>query len=95
MIFDVYGKNSYNDKLELINLQDFFNENTVDSILNINNIAKQSTSLNGGLLSTMFTDETAEFLNLFGLTPLNDVNLSLMHKMHKITTAKTDVESMR
>jgi hypothetical protein len=47
MIFDIYGRNAIKDNLELVNLQEFFNHNTVDAILNINNIAKQSTSLNG------------------------------------------------
>tara|TARA_B100000787_G_C16093625_1_gene250123 strand:+ start:294 stop:581 length:288 start_codon:yes stop_codon:yes gene_type:complete len=95
MIFDIYGKNVKKDNLELVNLQDFFNERTVNEILNITNIAKQSTSLNGGLLTTMFSGETAEFLNLFGLTTLNDVSLTLMSSMKQITLAKTDVESMR
>jgi len=95
MIFDIYGRNAIKDNLELVNLQEFFNHNTVDAILNINNIAKQSTSLNGGLITTMFSDETAETLNLFGLTSLNDVSVSLMTSMKQITLAKTDVESMR
>jgi hypothetical protein len=71
------------------------NQNTVDTILNITSISKQSTSLNGSLVTTMFSEETAEFLNLFGLTTINDVSLSLINSMQQITLLKTDVESMR
>jgi hypothetical protein len=95
MIFDIYGRNASNYKLELVNLQDFMNQNTVDTILNITSISKQSTSLNGSLVTTMFSEETAEFLNLFGLTTINDVSLSLINSMQQITLLKTDVESMR
>jgi hypothetical protein len=95
MIFDIYGRDASNYKLGLVNLQDFMNQNTVDTILNITSISKQSTSLNGGLVTTMFSEETAEFLNLFGLTTVNDVSLSLINSMQQITLLKTDVESMR
>jgi hypothetical protein len=95
MIFDIYGRNASNYKLELVNLQDFMNQNTVDTILNITSISKQSTSLNGSLVTTMFSEETAEFLNLFGLTTINYVSLSLINSMQQITLLKTDVESMR
>lgn len=81
--------------LNLIDIQFFIDTQTADVIHNLNNIAKQSISLKGGLTTTVFSDETSEFLNFFKLTSLNDVSTSLVHSIKQITLDKTDVDTMR
>ena len=95
MIFDIYGRNEQKGNLELINLQKFFNDGTFEAAMDITQLARQSTSLNGGLTTTMFSDEIAEALNFFGLTTLNDTNFALVSSMCHTTHIKTDVENMR
>lgn len=95
MIFDSWARNKLTGHLNLIDIQFFIDTQTADVIHNLNNIAKQSISLKGGLTTTVFSDETSEFLNFFKLTSLNDVSTSLVHSIKQITLDKTDVDTMR
>lgn len=94
MVFDISGQDG-KLTLNLLYLQDWITANTLDFTLNVNTIAKNSNLVNNTFLSEVFTDELAETLNFFGLTPLNDITLSLMKDMKNITELKNDVEGMR
>lgn len=64
--------------------------NQVNSIIYLNNIAKQATSLRGGLTTSVFSSELSDSLNLLQLTFLNETNFSLATQIHKITSQKYD-----
>ena len=81
--------------MNFLYFQNFIDENTTSTVIGVNNVSKNSSIVNNSFVSNIFSTEIAELLNLFGLTTLNDITLSIARDMKSITETKYDVEGMR
>ena len=61
----------------------------------ITQLARRSNFLNETPLSGIFTDEFAEVLNSFGLTPLNEAVTSMVKDMQRMTELTNDIDGLR